>query len=136
MTEGKGSAKRRVGVSATGRNSIVGWGSRRFARMEEGCIEKAIGGSFARTTRKTAEDEGRRRGRGGFGHDAKHMQGVSPYSRISEPCCLLPFQSDVSYLVEQRPDRIRRFIAEYPCERCRTIEEQVHGRPSSRDCSV
>jgi len=25
--------------------------------MEEGCIEKASGGSFARTTRKTDEDE-------------------------------------------------------------------------------
>src|ERR1700737_350058 len=38
----------------------------------------------------------------------------------------------VSSLVEQRPDRIRRFVAEYPCERCRTIEDQAHGRPSSR----
>jgi hypothetical protein len=35
-------------------------------------MEKASGGSFARTTRKTAEDEGRRRG--GLGHDAKHIQ--------------------------------------------------------------
>jgi hypothetical protein len=35
-------------------------------------MEKASGGSFARTTRKTAEDEGRRRG--GLGHDAIHIQ--------------------------------------------------------------
>ena len=34
-------------------------------------MEKASGGSFARTTRKTAEDEGRRRGR--LGNDAKHI---------------------------------------------------------------
>jgi hypothetical protein len=33
-------------------------------------MEKANGGSFARTTRKTAEDEGRRRG--GFGQALKH----------------------------------------------------------------
>jgi hypothetical protein len=49
-------------------------GSRRFARMEEErCIEKASDGSFAPTTRITAQDEGRRR-RGRFGHDVKHIQ--------------------------------------------------------------
>jgi hypothetical protein len=32
-------------------------------------MEKASDGSFARTTRKTAEDEGRRRGREGLGED-------------------------------------------------------------------
>ena len=37
-------------------------------------MEKASGGSFARTTRKTAEDEGRRRGR--LGNDAKHIRGL------------------------------------------------------------
>jgi hypothetical protein len=34
-------------------------------------MEKAGGGSFGGTTPKTAEDEGRRRGRGRLGHDAK-----------------------------------------------------------------
>jgi hypothetical protein len=33
-------------------------------------MEKASDGSFARTTRKTAEDEGRRREREGLGQDA------------------------------------------------------------------
>jgi len=42
-------------------------------------MEKASGGSFARTTQKTAEDEGRRRGGGGLGHDAKTHTGVPPY---------------------------------------------------------
>jgi hypothetical protein len=37
-------------------------------------MEKASGGSFARTIRKTAEDEGRRRE--GLGHDAKHVQSL------------------------------------------------------------
>jgi hypothetical protein len=35
---------------------VLGWGSRRFARMEEEYMEKASGGTFARTTRR-----GRRR---------------------------------------------------------------------------
>jgi hypothetical protein len=35
-------------------------------------MEKAGSGSFGGTTRKTAEDEGRRRGR--LGHDAKQIQ--------------------------------------------------------------
>ena len=43
-------------------------------------MEKASGGSFARTTRKTAEDEGRRRER--FGHDAKQIPRVSILSLI------------------------------------------------------
>ena len=38
----------------------------------------------------------------------------------------------VNHLLEQRPDRIRRFVAINPRERCRTIEDQAHGRPSSR----
>src|ERR1700693_941178 len=37
-------------------------------------MEKASDGSFARTTRKTAEDEGRRRGRGRLGQDAKQIR--------------------------------------------------------------
>ena len=37
-------------------------------------MEKASGGTFARTIRKTAEDEGRRRG--GLGHDATHIQAL------------------------------------------------------------
>jgi hypothetical protein len=50
--------------------------------MEEGRIEKASGGNFTRTTRKTAEDEGRRRG--GLGHDANRLwrQKVGQMSRV------------------------------------------------------
>jgi hypothetical protein len=62
---------------------LVGWGSRWFARMEEGCIEKASGGSLPRTSRETAEDEGR--GRGGLGHDAKHIPDWRPPCRIGAP---------------------------------------------------
>jgi hypothetical protein len=47
-------------------------------------MEKASGGSFARTTRKTAEDEGRRRGRGRLGHDAIHIL-VPGYSQPVPP---------------------------------------------------
>ena len=38
--------------------------------------KEASDGSFALTTRKTAENERRRRGRGGWGHDAKHSQAL------------------------------------------------------------
>ena len=43
-------------------------------------MEKASGGSFARTIRKTAEDEGRRRGRAGLGHEAPRT-----ITEISQP---------------------------------------------------
>jgi hypothetical protein len=36
---------------------VLGWDRGSFARMEEGCMEKASGGTFARTTRNTDEDE-------------------------------------------------------------------------------
>ena len=33
--------------SSSSSSFVLGWGRRRFARMEEGCMEKATGGSFA-----------------------------------------------------------------------------------------
>jgi hypothetical protein len=36
---------------------VLGWGSRRFARMEDEYMEKASGGTFARTIRNTDDDE-------------------------------------------------------------------------------
>ena len=58
------------GVGVLGR---WGWGSRRFARMEEEYMEKASDWIFARITRNTDEDddddEDDRR------HDAKQAQG-------------------------------------------------------------
>jgi hypothetical protein len=41
-------------------------------------MEKARGGCFGLTTPKTAEDEGRRRGRGGLGHDTVHIPVETP----------------------------------------------------------
>jgi hypothetical protein len=54
-------------------------------------MEKASGGSFARTTRKkTAEDEGRRRGQGrqGLGHDAKQIRIAGLLSYVPPGCVL------------------------------------------------
>jgi hypothetical protein len=59
-------------------------------------MEKASGGSFARTTRKTAEDEGRRRG--GLGHDANRSlyQKVEQMSRVFQAQTLVGLRSKTS----------------------------------------
>ena len=45
-----------ISQSPSSSSFVLDWGSRRFARMEGGCIEKASGGNFARTTRNANED--------------------------------------------------------------------------------
>jgi hypothetical protein len=61
-----------------------GGGSRRFFRMKEGCMKKAIGGSFARTIQKTDENEDQRRDEDDWGSATKPRLEASSSHRQSD----------------------------------------------------